>query len=63
MVYKNVEECLLGKGCIAIFPEGGSHDQTYMLPFKAGIAMMALSSAANSGLIPIIIPSGLKYFK
>lgn len=33
----------LGSGrCLAIFPEGGSHDQTHLLPLKAGVALMGL---------------------
>jgi len=33
------------------------------LPFKAGIALMALGAVVNTGKVPTIIPSGLKYFK
>ena len=33
-VYKCVHDELNKNGCIAIFPEGGSHDRTEMLPFK-----------------------------
>lgn len=46
-----------------MFPEGGSHDQTDLLPFKAGIALMTFGTIVNTGQIPVIIPSGLKYFK
>lgn len=46
-----------------MFPEGGSHDQTNLLPFKAGIAIMTFDTIINTGQIPVIIPSGLKYFK
>lgn len=46
-----------------MFPEGGSHDQSDLLPFKAGIALMTFSTIINTGQIPVIIPSGLKYFK
>jgi len=62
-VFKDVENCLAGGGSFAMFPEGGSHDQTDLLPFKAGIALMTFGTIVNTGLCPVIIPSGLKYFK
>jgi glycerol-3-phosphate O-acyltransferase/dihydroxyacetone phosphate acyltransferase len=40
-VFENVSKVLAGGGCVAMFPEGGSHDQSDLLPFKAGIALMA----------------------
>jgi glycerol-3-phosphate O-acyltransferase/dihydroxyacetone phosphate acyltransferase len=46
-----------------MFPEGGSHDGSDLLPFKAGIALMTFSTIIKTGQVPIIIPSGLKYFK
>ena len=46
-----------------MFPEGGSHDQSDLLPFKAGIALMTFGTIERTGQIPIIVPSGLKYFK
>ncbi|KAJ1728806.1 Glycerol-3-phosphate/dihydroxyacetone phosphate acyltransferase [Coemansia sp. Benny D160-2] len=54
----------LNKGeCIGIFPEGGSHDRTEMLPLKAGVAIMALgATAANAELGLKIVPTGLNYF-
>jgi len=63
LVFKDVEKCLGAGGCIAMFPEGGSHDNSDLLPFKAGIAMMTLGTIVKTGQVPIIIPSGLKYFK
>ena len=62
-VFKNVEEVLGNGGSIAMFPEGGSHDQTQLLPFKAGVALMTFGTIVSTGQIPIVIPSGLKYFK
>lgn len=62
-VFNRVHDELGKGGSIAIFPEGGSHDNTDFLPFKAGIAMMALGTIVKTGQIPVIIPSGLKYFK
>ena len=48
-VFKNVEKVLSEGGAIAMFPEGGSHDQTDLLPFKAGIALMTFSTIINTG--------------
>ncbi|MCJ1355310.1 MAG: hypothetical protein MMC33_005301 [Icmadophila ericetorum] len=50
-------------GFIGIFPEGGSHDRSDLLPLKAGAAIMALGALArdpDSGLS--IIPCGMNYF-
>ena len=49
-------------GSIGIFPEGGSHDQTDILPFKAGLAFMALGTSVSHNVPVTIIPCGLKYF-
>lgn len=62
-VFENVSKVLAGGGCVAMFPEGGSHDQSDLLPFKAGIALMAFQTIIDTGIVPVIIPSGLKYFK
>ncbi|KAL8900746.1 MAG: hypothetical protein Q9192_000905 [Flavoplaca navasiana] len=62
-VYNAVFERLSAGGCIGIFPEGGSHDRTELLPLKAGVAIMALGSlAANPGSDLKIIPCGMNYF-
>ncbi|KAK7544277.1 uncharacterized protein J3D65DRAFT_12833 [Phyllosticta citribraziliensis] len=63
LVYDAVFEKLNDGGCVGIFPEGGSHDRTELLPLKAGVAIMALGAlAANpeSGLK--IVPVGMNYF-
>ncbi|KAF2400636.1 glycerol-3-phosphate O-acyltransferase [Trichodelitschia bisporula] len=62
-VYDSVFECLHDGGCIGIFPEGGSHDRTELLPLKPGVAIMALGALAadpNCGLK--IVPCGMNYF-
>ncbi|KAL8667981.1 MAG: hypothetical protein Q9168_007146, partial [Polycauliona sp. 1 TL-2023] len=62
-VYNAVFERLSAGGCIGIFPEGGSHDRTELLPLKAGVAIMALGSlAANPDSDLKIIPCGMNYF-
>ncbi|OLY78803.1 putative acyltransferase [Smittium mucronatum] len=62
-MYKAVYDRLNANECIGIFPEGGSHDQSKMLPLKIGVCLMALgASAANPNLKINIVPAGLNYF-
>lgn len=62
-MYKDVYECLQDGGSIGIFPEGGSHDRTDLLPLKAGVAIMALGAMANNPNCKVrIVPVGLSYF-
>ncbi|KAI1871358.1 uncharacterized protein JN550_004803 [Neoarthrinium moseri] len=62
-VYQAVFDRLASGGCVGIFPEGGSHDRTELLPLKAGVAIMALGTLAQDpdcGLT--IVPVGMNYF-
>jgi len=62
-VFEHVWAELKRDGCIGIFPEGGSHDQTSILPLKAGVTIMALGAMASQpGLDVKIVPVGLNYF-
>ncbi len=62
-MYASVYEKLAEGGSLGIFPEGGSHDRTDLLPLKAGVVIMALGAmAANPGLKVRIVPVGLSYF-
>lgn len=62
-VYKLVFDHLSHGHCIGIFPEGGSHDRTDLLPLKAGVAIMALGAMANDLKCFVkIIPCGMNYF-
>ncbi|KAI9308649.1 hypothetical protein BJ944DRAFT_254437 [Cunninghamella echinulata] len=62
-LYEKVHERLNNGGSIVIFPEGGSHDRSELLPLKAGFAIMALGAMAeNENLNVKIIPVGLNYF-
>ena len=48
---------------VGIFPEGGSHDQTHLLPLKAGIAMMAVGAVEKYPDMTVnLVPVGLNYF-
>jgi len=62
-VYHAVFERLKSGGCIGIFPEGGSHDRTELLPLKAGVAIMALGTLAEAPDCGLkIVPVGMNYF-
>ncbi|KAJ1956254.1 Glycerol-3-phosphate/dihydroxyacetone phosphate acyltransferase, partial [Dipsacomyces acuminosporus] len=62
-MYKAVYDRFNKGDCVGIFPEGGSHDRTQMLPLKAGATIMALgATAANPDLGLKIVPTGLNYF-
>ncbi|KAM0716569.1 hypothetical protein Q7P37_008014 [Cladosporium fusiforme] len=62
-VYDAVFDRVAEGGCIGIFPEGGSHDRTELLPLKAGLAIMALGSLAkNPDCNVTIVPVGMNYF-
>lgn len=60
-MYADVYNTLQKGDCIGIFPEGGSHDRTSLLPLKAGVALFSLGSYER-GVRPAIIPCGLTYF-
>ncbi|CAK5277709.1 unnamed protein product, partial [Mycena citricolor] len=62
-MYQYVYNSLNEGGSIGIFPEGGSHDRTDLLPFKAGVSIMALGAMANDPKLQVkIVPVGLAYF-
>ncbi|TFK92382.1 glycerol-3-phosphate O-acyltransferase [Polyporus arcularius HHB13444] len=62
-MYQYVYQCLTEGGAICIFPEGGSHDRTDLLPLKAGVSLMALGAMANDPELKVkIVPVGLSYF-
>eukprot|EP00667_Euglena_gracilis_P017682 EG_transcript_18675 len=60
-MYNEVYNTLKKGRAVGIFPEGGSHDRTSLLPFKSGCAVFALG-ATQHGCRPVIIPFGLTYF-
>jgi glycerol-3-phosphate O-acyltransferase/dihydroxyacetone phosphate acyltransferase len=63
MVYQAVFDRLRSGGCVGIFPEGGSHDRTELLPLKAGVAIMALGTLADAPDCGLkIVPVGMNYF-
>lgn len=60
-MYAEVYDTLQHNHCIGIFPEGGSHDRTSLLPLKAGVALFSLG-AAERNISVKIVPCGLTYF-
>lgn len=48
---------------LAIFPEGGSHDRTELLPLKPGVAIMALRAAMEGAEDILVVPLGLNYYQ
>lgn len=62
VVYEKVLDKLASGGAIGIFPEGGSHDRTDLLPLKVGVALIAYSAWEKDGLSVPIVPVGLNYF-
>ena len=62
IVYEKVLDKLASGGAIGIFPEGGSHDRTDLLPLKVGVALIAYSALEKDGLNIPIVPVGLNYF-
>jgi glycerol-3-phosphate O-acyltransferase / dihydroxyacetone phosphate acyltransferase len=62
-VFEKVLDRLVGGGALGIFPEGGSHDRTDLLPLKVGISLIAYSALEKDGLNIPIVPVGLSYFR
>jgi glycerol-3-phosphate O-acyltransferase / dihydroxyacetone phosphate acyltransferase len=60
--FEKVWEALARGGAIALFPEGTSHSDPKMRPFKTGTARMALGAMSiNPGSAVQVIPAGLYY--
>nr|ASN64451.1 glycerol 3-phosphate acyltransferase 1 [Eimeria falciformis] len=60
-VYGAVTQSLVDGDTIGIFPEGGSHDRTTLLPLKAGVAIMALTAMQHGAEEVLVVPVGLTY--
>jgi glycerol-3-phosphate O-acyltransferase/dihydroxyacetone phosphate acyltransferase len=60
--FEKVWEELARGGAIALFPEGVSHSDPKVRPFKTGTARMALGAASLNASLPVsIVPAGLYY--
>jgi glycerol-3-phosphate O-acyltransferase/dihydroxyacetone phosphate acyltransferase len=62
-VFEKVLDRLAGRGAVGIFPEGGSHDRTDLLPLKVGVSLIAYSALEKDGINVPIVPVGLSYFR
>jgi glycerol-3-phosphate O-acyltransferase / dihydroxyacetone phosphate acyltransferase len=62
-MFDAVQAALANGSCLGIFPEGGSHDRTDLLPLKAGVAAIALGASEKYGINVPIVPVGLNYFR
>lgn len=62
-MFDAVQAALAKGACLGIFPEGGSHDRTDLLPLKAGIAAIALGVSEKYDKSVPIVPVGLNYFR
>eukprot|EP00595_Chromulina_sp_UTEXLB2642_P003249 CAMPEP_0196763192 /NCGR_PEP_ID=MMETSP1095-20130614/3622_1 /TAXON_ID=96789 ORGANISM="Chromulina nebulosa, Strain UTEXLB2642" /NCGR_SAMPLE_ID=MMETSP1095 /ASSEMBLY_ACC=CAM_ASM_000446 /LENGTH=332 /DNA_ID=CAMNT_0042115885 /DNA_START=280 /DNA_END=1275 /DNA_ORIENTATION=+ len=59
-----VVEAELGQGNnLGIFPEGGSHDNTDLLPLKAGVSAITFGVLEKFDINVPIVPVGLNYFR
>lgn len=62
-VFHRVFDSLNEGACVGIFPEGGSHDRSDLLPLKAGVAIMALGALEQYPDCGVkIVPCGMNYF-
>lgn len=62
-MYNQVWDVLKQNEVVGVFPEGGSHDRTSLLPFKSGICSMALGAMNKYNNDVYIQPVGLNYYK
>jgi hypothetical protein len=63
VLFSSVTQKFLQGRSVGIFPEGGSHDRSDLLPMKAGAAIMALGAMAEHPELQVkIVPVGLNYF-
>lgn len=62
-VFEKVLDRFAAGGAVGIFPEGGSHDRTDLLPLKVGISLIAYSALEKDGIVVPVVPVGLNYFR
>lgn len=61
-VFSSVANVIQSDQVIGIFPEGGSHDQTKLLPLKAGACVFVWSAHAELNKDPAMICTGINYY-
>jgi len=62
-MFQSVYEALARGDCIGIFPEGGSHDRTDLLPLKVGVSIITYGCLEERGVSVPIVPIGLNYYR
>lgn len=62
-MFESVHSALAKGNNLGIFPEGGSHDNTDLLPLKVGIAAIAFGTLEKYDMSVPIVPVGLNYFR
>ena len=62
-MFTEVHSALARGKCLGIFPEGGSHDNTDLLPLKVGTASIAYGLLEKRGVNVPIVPVGITYFQ
>lgn len=62
-MFNSVHTALASGKSLCIFPEGGSHDRTDLLPLKVGIAAIAYGVLEKYDVNVPIVPVGLTYFR
>eukprot|EP01134_Creolimax_fragrantissima_P006324 CFRG6324T1 len=61
-MYGSVYDNFVNGGLLGIFPEGGSHDRTELLPLKAGVCIMALGAMTHHPELKVnVVPCGINY--
>jgi glycerol-3-phosphate O-acyltransferase / dihydroxyacetone phosphate acyltransferase len=61
VTFQRVTEALVRGGAVLVFPEGISHDEPALAPFKTGAARMALAARAAGAQRVRVLPLGLIY--
>mmetsp|Transcript_10809 Transcript_10809/g.14030 ORF Transcript_10809/g.14030 Transcript_10809/m.14030 type:complete len:676 (+) Transcript_10809:131-2158(+) len=61
--FGRVFDSMKNGACIGIFPEGGSHDRTDLLPLKAGVSIISFGCLETHNLAVPVVPIGLNYFR
>lgn len=59
--FARVYDMLAQDAALLIFPEGQSHSDPHLHPFKTGAARMALGARETRGVTPALLPVGLNF--
>mmetsp|Transcript_29404 Transcript_29404/g.94399 ORF Transcript_29404/g.94399 Transcript_29404/m.94399 type:complete len:649 (-) Transcript_29404:820-2766(-) len=59
--FRKVWEAFDEGSCLGIFPEGGSHDRSDLLPLKAGVSLISFGALEEFNIEVPVVPVGLNY--